>query len=379
VQFRSLPKHPDVRLSILGFGCMRLPILDRDMSRVDEPMAAALARKAIDAGVNFFDTAYPYHNGNSERFVGRLLKGGLRDRVFLQTKLPVWLVKQETDWERLLEEQLTRLETDHVDSYLLHALSSDRWETVMKLGGLQAMERARADGRIKYIGFSFHGSPDSFTEIINAFDWDLCQIQYNFMDEAFQAGTIGLQQAAARRIGVIAMEPLRGGLLAADGPPEVQAIWRNAPPAAPADRALRWVWNRQEVVSALSGMNAERQLDENLASVDRAAAGGMPVAEAEAIAAVRDIYQQRMKVECTTCGYCVPCPSGVAIPDVFSAYNTSTMFDAKSSASMVYRFWVMSGGHGADACIHCGDCEPKCPQHIPIADRLEEAHRHLVG
>jgi uncharacterized protein len=379
VQFRSLPKHPDVRLSILGFGCMRLPILDRDMSRVDEPLAEALARKAIDAGVNFFDTAYPYHNGNSERFVGRLLKGGLRNRVFLQTKLPVWLVKEEADWERLLEEQLTRLQTDHVDSYLLHALSSDRWETVTKLGGLKAMERARADGRIKHIGFSFHGSPDSFTEIVNAFDWDLCQIQYNFMDEAFQAGTIGLQQAAARRIGVIAMEPLRGGLLAADGPAEVQEMWRNAPPAAPADRALRWVWNHPEVVSALSGMNADRQLDENLASVGRAAAGGMSDAEAEAIAGVRDIYQRRMKVECTTCGYCVPCPSGVAIPDVFSAYNTSTMFDAKSSASMVYRFWVMSGGHGADACIHCGDCEPKCPQHIQIADRLEEAHRHLVG
>jgi uncharacterized protein len=379
VQFRSLPKHAGVRLSILGFGCMRLPILDRDMSRVDEPQAEALARQAIDAGVNFFDTAYPYHNGNSERFVGRLLKGGLRDRVFLQTKLPVWLVKEEADWERLLEEQLTRLQTDHVDSYLFHALSSDRWETVTRLGGLKAMERARADGRIKYIGFSFHGSPDSFTEIVNAFDWDLCQIQYNFMDEAFQAGTLGLQQAAARRIGVIAMEPLRGGLLAADGPAEVQEIWRNAPPAPPADRALRWVWNHTEVVSALSGMNARQQLDENLASVERAAAGGMSDAEAQAIAAVRDIYQKRMKVECTTCGYCVPCPSGVAIPDVFSAYNTSTMFDAKSSASMVYRFWVMSGGHGADACIHCGDCEPKCPQHIQIADRLEEAHRHLVG
>ncbi len=358
---------------------MRLPTVERDTARIDEERAEGLIRTAVDAGVNYLDTAYPYHGGNSEPFVGRVLRRGLRPRVHLATKLPTWLVKTEADWERLLDEQLRRLDTDDIDFYLLHGLSAERWETVVRLRGMAALESAKADGRIRFIGFSFHGSPDAFTAIVDGYDWDFAQIQYNFMDEGYQAGTAGLVRAAGRRVGIIAMEPLRGGVLAAQGPAAVQAIWARAPEHhSPANRALRWVWNHAEVVSALSGMNTQQQLADNLTSAAIAAAGAMGAEELRLVAEVRDHYRSRMKVDCTTCGYCLPCPSGVAIPDVFSTYNSSTMFDARQSAAMVYRFWVAANGHGGDACLQCGECEPKCPQHITIADKLQEAHAHLT-
>jgi predicted aldo/keto reductase-like oxidoreductase len=359
---------------------MRLPVVDHDLSRIDEEAASRLIRTAIDAGVNYFDTAYPYHGGNSELFLGKALQGALRERVFLATKFPTWLAKTEGDWERLLDEQLTRLDTDRIDFYLLHGLSAERWEVVGRLQGLPAMERARADGRIRYLGFSFHGSPTAFTQIVDGYDWDFTQIQFNYMDEEYQAGTAGLLHAAERRVGVIAMEPLRGGMLAAEGPEPVQQIWSRASERrAPADRALRWVWNHPQVVCALSGMNSGQQLAENLASAASAASGTMTPEELTLIGEVREYYRSRMRVACTTCGYCVPCPAGVAIPDVFSAYNTATMFDAKHTAAMVYRMWTMGSGRGADKCLQCGECEPKCPQEIAIPDKLEEAHRHLVG
>jgi uncharacterized protein len=379
VQYRSLPKHPDVPLPILGFGCMRLPVVDRDPGRIDEPAAASLIRSAIDQGVTYLDTAYPYHNGESERFLGRLLEGGLRERVQLATKLPTWLLQTEADFDRLLDEQLERLRTPAVDFYMLHGLSAERWDLVARLNGMRALERARADGRIRYIGFSFHASADEFIRIADAYDWDFCQIQYNFMDEEYQAGTVGLRHAASRRIGVFAMEPLRGGALAVEGPDAVTALWaRAAAPRPPADWALRWVWNHPEVTLALSGMNAPGQLAENLAAARAAGAQSMTAEELALVADVRDVFRAKIKVNCTTCGYCLPCPSGVSIPDVFSAYNTSAMFDAREKASAVYRLWTMGGGHGADQCAHCGECEPKCPQHIAIQDRLDEAHAHLV-
>jgi predicted aldo/keto reductase-like oxidoreductase len=358
---------------------MRLPVVNRDPARIDEERAASLIRSAISRGVTYLDTAYPYHDGHSEPFVGRLLSGGLRDRVQIATKLPTWLMKTEADFERLLDEQLQRLETDRIDFYMFHALGAERWEIVQRLRGLDAFERARADGRIRHIGFSFHGSPDAFATIVDAYDWDFCQIQYNFMDEEYQAGTAGLRRAAARRIGVFAMEPLRGGLLAARGPETVDAIWaRSAVKRSPADWALRWVWNHPEVVTALSGMNAPEQLDGNIAAAQAAQAGAMTADELSLVAEVRDLFRARMKVNCTTCGYCLPCPNGVSIPDVFSSYNTSAMFGALRQASTVYRMYVMSGGHGADQCARCGECEPKCPQQIPIQDKLEEAHAHLT-
>jgi predicted aldo/keto reductase-like oxidoreductase len=380
VQHRRLPKHPDVSLPILGFGCMRLPTLGRDSGRLDEARASALIESAVAQGVTYLDAGYPYHGGQCEPFLGRLLEGGLRRRVQLATKLPTWLVKAEPDFERLLDEQLARLRTSTIDFYMLHGLSGERWDLVQRLRGLPALERARADGRIRHIGFSFHGSPGSFVTIADGYDWDFCQIQYNFVDEDYQAGTAGLRHAAGRRIAVFAMEPLRGGSLAVEGPDAVAAIWaRAAQPRSPAEWALRWVWNHPGVTLALSGMNTPEQLEENVRVAGSARAGAMTAGELALVAGVRDVFHARTRVNCTTCGYCLPCPNGVSIPDVFSAYNTSAMFDAREKASAVYRLWTVAGGHGADRCAQCGECEPKCPQQIPIQGRLEEAHAHLVG
>ncbi len=378
MKYRTFPKMPDLPVSVLGFGCMRLPVLEGDPTRIDEGRATSLLRAAIDGGVNYVDTAYPYHGGQSEPFVGRALKDGYRARVQLATKCPTWAVQAEADWERYLDEQLGRLQTDRVDFYLLHALSGERWETVKRFDGLGALERAKADGRIAHAGFSFHGSPDAFAEIVEGYDWDFCQIQFNLLDVDFQAGCDGLRLAASRRIGVIAMEPLRGGLLAGEQPVPVREIYASAGRRwSSAEWAWRWVWHHSDVVTALSGMNTEQQLRENLAVASAAEAGGMDKGDLAAADSVRRFYAGRMTVPCTTCGYCTPCPNGVAIPDVFAMTNTAAMFDARDRISRLYKGMLVAGGRGADACIECGECEPKCPQAIPIPDALAEAHALL--
>ena len=378
MQYRTLPKIPALPLSILSFGCMRLPVLDGDPARIDEARATRLLHGAIEGGVNYVDTAYPYHGGQSEPFLGRALKGGYRRRVQLATKCPTWLVKSESDWERFLDEQLKRLDADTVDFYLFHALNGERWETVTSLGGLHALERARSDGRIAQVGFSFHGSPDAFAEIVDGYEWDFCQIQCNFLDVEYQAGLAGLRIAASRGVGVIAMEPLRGGFLAAEPPAPVRDIWaRSGRPWSPAEWAWRWVWHHPEVVTALSGMNTEEQLRENLAVADVAASGALSGAELALAAEVRRYYLGRMKVQCTTCGYCLPCPAGVAIPDVLSIYNTTAMFDSREATSQLYKAFLVARGMAADVCTECGECAPKCPQDIPIPEVLREAHKLL--
>ncbi len=379
MQYRSFPRIPELSVSILGFGCMRLPILDGNATRIDEPLALRLLGQALDAGVNFVDTAYPYHGGNSEVFVGRALRVLGRDRVILATKSPVWLVKDPSDWDRLLAEQQARLGVDMVDFYLLHSLGGEGWRNAKALGAIEFLERARASGRIRHAGFSFHGSPDAFEAILDDYDWEFCQVQYNFLDDGYQAGTRGVRYAASKGVGVIAMEPLRGGALARV-PREVAALFAaHGGNRTPAQWALGWVWDQPEIVTALSGMNAEAQVQENVAAARDARPGVMMPADAALFERVRVFYRQRMKVACTTCGYCQPCPAGVAIPDVLSAYNTSAMFDARRQASMVYRMFVMGHGHGADLCTECGECEPKCPQGIPIVETLKAAHAHLTA
>ena len=378
MQYRSFPRIPGLPISVLGFGCMRLPVVDGDPVRIDEDRATRLLRDAIDQGVNYVDTAYPYHAGQSEPFVGRALGDGYRERVQLATKCPTFFVKAEADWERFLDEQLRRLDTDVLDFYLLHGLSTDRWETVTRLGGLRMLDRARRDGRIRHAGFSFHGSPDNFAEVIAAYDWEFCQIQLNLLDTELQAGVAGMRLAASRGVGVIVMEPLRGGTLAAKQPEAVEAIWARSGRAwSPAEWAWRWVWHHPEVVTALSGMNAASQLRENVAVAGAAAAGGLSDAELELADEVRQHYRERMAVPCTTCGYCQPCPSGVAIPDVFGLANTVAMFGSRAASSAAYKGIWVARGVGADACTECGECEPKCPQFIPIRDALREAHELL--
>lgn len=377
--YRTFPRIPGLEISTLGFGCMRLPTIREDPARIDEEAATRLVHHAIDGGVNYVDTAFPYHGGESERFLGRALTAGYRHRVQLATKLPVWLVKKASDWESLLDEQLRRLATDHIDFYLLHALNAERWETVRRLDGMRALERARGDGRIGHIGFSFHGPLDVFKTIIDAFAWEYCQIQYNFLDEGYQAGTEGLRHAAERGVGVIVMEPLRGGALTR-APQPVQRLWDQSGRGwTPAEWALRWVWDHPEVVTLLSGMNAMDQVQENLSVASSAQAGALEAADHEIVRQVRAWYQARWRVQCTTCGYCLPCPNGVAIPDVLSLYNAAAMFDTREVPRSIYERLFLSSGSGADSCTQCGECETKCPQGIAISQMLQEAHHHLMG
>jgi uncharacterized protein len=387
----------DWRPSALGFGCMRLPILDDDPARIDEPEAARMLRTAIDRGVNYVDTAYSYHRGTSESFVGRALRGGYREKVRLATKLPSWLIQAPGDFDRYLDEQLERLCTGTIDFYLLHGLGRERWHNLRDLGVLAWAKRAMSEGRFRHLGFSFHDSLDAFREIVDAYNgWTFCQIQYNYMDEDYQAGVKGLRYAAQRGLAVVVMEPLRGGMLAQNIPPAVQALWRAGatllPSTAqgashagalqgqrtPADWALQWVWNQPEVSLALSGMNTLWQVEENVASADRSGPGTLTSNELALIGRVKQAYRALCPIPCTDCRYCQPCPNGVAISRVFAIYNEAIMFDAVERSRMVYEQW-MREEERADCCLQCGECESACPQGIEIIEWLKKAHEMLCS
>lgn len=362
--------------SALGFGMMRLPILENDPGRIDEPLATQMLHYAIDHGVNYVDTAYGYHRGNSEAFVGRALQGGYREKVRLATKLPCWLVKEQDDFDRYLDEQLQRLQSEKVDFYLLHALNQESWQRMRDLRILERAERALADGRIGAIGFSFHDRYEVFQEIIDAYDgWTFCQIQYNYMDEENQAGRRGLEYAAGKGLGVVVMEPVRGGQLA-NPPPAIQELWDSAPrQRSPAEWALQWVWNHPEVSLLLSGMSTMEQVRENIASAERSGPGTLSVEELALIARVRDMYRRLAPIPCTGCEYCQPCPSGVKIPRIFEIYNEAIMYGTPEQARMFYG-WLKEEER-ADRCAACGECEDKCPQDIAITEWLDRVHQAL--
>ena len=359
----------DWQASALGFGCMRFPTLDGDYAKIAEPEATRMLHLAIEHGVNYLDTAYPYHGGNGELFVGRALKNGYRKRVRLATKMPCWLVETAADFDKYLNEQLGKLQTDHIDFYLLHALSGERWPQVRDLGVLEWAERAIADGRIGHIGFSFHDKYAVFQEIIDAYDgWTFCQIQYNYMDVKEQAGIRGLQYAAARGLAVVIMEPLLGGRLA--NPPEaVQEIWDAAPTRrAPADWGLRWLWNQAEVSVVLSGMSAMQHVTENIASAENARINSLTEPELALIDRVRTKYQEICPVPCTRCEYCLPCPNEVNIPRLFELLNHGVMYNELERARKQYQ--ELPETTRADMCIQCLQCESLCPQGIPISEWL---------
>lgn len=374
--YRNFGKTGEV-VSNLGFGCMRLPIVDQQEEKIEEKLATQMLRYAIDHGVNYIDTAYPYHKGMSEPFLGEALKDGYRDKVFIATKLPSWEVQNKQDCERILNEQLNRLQTEYIDFYLLHALKKDWWEKLKNRGGLEFLDRAIEDGRIRYAGFSFHDELDQFKTIVDEYDWSFCQIQYNFMDEDIQAGSEGLKYAAEKNLGIVIMEPLRGGNLARRVPEDIKVIWDKAPDKrSPAEWALRWVWNHPEVSVVLSGMTTPDQVTENCRIAASARPNHLSEMELDIIEEVKLQYRQRIKVDCTACGYCMPCPNGVNIPRIFSVYNDRFIFGEKRWSHLMYTF-ASNAGEQASNCIECGECEEVCPQSIAIIKSLKKCHEVL--
>lgn len=377
MQYRKFGKL-NFKVSALGFGTMRMPILDKDSSKINEPEATRILRYAIDQGVNYVDTAYRYHMGNSEPFVGRALQDGYREKVNLATKLPCWLVEQPEDFDRFLNEQLERLQTDHIDFYLLHSLNKKHWTKIHELGVLDWLKKAKASGHIRYAGFSFHDTVSTFKQIIDASDdWDFCQIQYNYMDIERQAGTEGLKYAASRGIPVVIMEPLLGGRLV-DPPEPVQEIFDRAPvKRSAADWGLQWLWDQPEIAVVLSGMNNMQQVEENLRSAEGSRIGSLTEEDQKIIACVREKYQELSPIPCTRCEYCLPCPNEINIPQILSQFNSGKMYNKPDIARAMYKIFNPEGQRAED-CIACQVCETRCPQQIPISEWMVRAHNVLA-
>ncbi len=382
--FRKLGKA-NLTVSILGFGCMRLPIkngsgtgadrLDPNKG-IDEEETIKMIHYAIDQGVNYFDTAYPYHGGKSEPLLGKAVNG-YRDKVMIATKLPVWLVKEESDFNKCLDEQMKRLVTDYLDVYLLHGLNRQVWPKMLELKVFKFLDKIRSEGRVRHVGFSFHDDVKIFKEIVDSYDWEICQIQYNFFDENYQAGKEGLTYAASKGLGVVVMEPLRGGKLTDRIPAEVQAIWESAKKKrTPAEWALRWVWNHPEVSTVLSGVSTMGQIIENIRIANEGKPNSLTEKELSIIARVKEVYRKMLKIDCTGCAYCMPCETGVDIPLNFSLYNDMFMFKDPQINIFLYNEMI-SPERRAAACIECGKCEERCPQHLQIQEALKVIHKAL--
>jgi uncharacterized protein len=378
--YRKVPKNGDA-LSLLGFGCMRLPLKGQT---IDEERAIKQIRLAIDNGVNYVDSAPPYHNGESEKVLGKALLDGYREKVKVATKLTSFMLNKAEDMEKMLTLQLQKLQTDHIDYYLLHGLEEFSWSKLQGFNALQFLEKAKTDGKIVNIGFSFHGGRKLFKEIVDAYDWVFCQIQYNFLDEQLQAGTEGLKYAASRKLAVVVMEPLRGGALTSKLPNEVTQLYDSAKvKRSPAEWGLRWVWNHPEVTLALSGMNDEKQVLENIKTAETATPNSLKTDELELMNKVADAYNRLMKIQCTGCQYCMPCPSGVNIPANFKIYNDYFMFGDEQQTRFMYALMLKGGlnREKADAtlCKDCKQCIERCPQHIVIPERLKELENEIGG
>lgn len=382
--YRKLGKT-GIEVSILGFGCMRLPMkngtgsaadrFDPDKS-IDEEKAIQLIRYAKTQGVNYFDTAYPYHGGKSEPLLGKAVQG-CRKEVLIATKLPAWMVKAPEDFEKFLNEQLQRLQTSYVDFYLLHGLGRQTWPKMKDLGALRFLDRIISDGRACFAGFSFHDEVKIFKEIVDAYDWAVCQIQYNYLDRNYQAGTEGLEYAESKNMGLVIMEPLRGGRLAEQIPEKIQAIWDSARVKRSAPEwALRWVWNHPQVSTALSGMNTMAQLEENLRIAEEGRANSLSSEELALIDQVTETYRKMFPIDCTACSYCLPCPQGVNIPHNFRLYNDLHVFQDPKINYILYN-QMTSPEQRASNCAECGECEERCPQHIKIAEQLKKVHSAL--
>jgi len=371
-----------LKVSPLGFGCMRFPVLDNDNSRIDEESAMEMVHYAIDHGVNYFDTAYPYHGfdfskgGASEPFLAKALKNGYREKVYVATKLPSWLVETREDMDRFLNEQLERLETEYIDFYLLHALDQISWKKLLDLGILEFLNSALEAGKIRFAGFSYHDEIDLFKEIVDAYEWSFCQIQYNYMDEEYQAGTAGLEYAAAKGLAVVAMEPLRGGTLVNGIPTAVQKVLeRAAPDRTVVGWAFEWLWKHPEVALVLSGMSHLDHVKENLQLAAEHSQKEWAKKDETALQSAIGMIRGLKRVDCTACNYCMPCPEGVNIPRNFALFNDHHMLQDPAAKFRYQR--LLSDTAKASNCIQCGLCEPQCPQAIPIRAELQHVDELL--
>lgn len=361
-----------IETSLLGFGCMRFPVTAE--GKIDEPEAERMLDKAIAAGVNYIDTAYPYHNGDSEPFVGRVLKKYDRHSFYLATKLPCWNVSKKEDAERIFEEQLTRLQTDYIDFYLMHALSGDSFRKMAELGVVEVLERLKAEGRIKYLGFSFHDSYEAFEEILCYRDWDFCQIQLNYMDAESQAGLKGYRLTEERNVPLVIMEPVKGGSLAAFAEDITGKFRALDPEASVASYALRWVGSLPNVKVILSGMSTMEQVEDNLKTFTDFRS--LSDEETKTIDDIVALIRSRVQNGCTACRYCMPCPAGVDIPGNFRVWNTYHMYQ---NYNMVKNSWEKNLGDEKQAknCIKCGKCEKACPQKPHIREDLEKVQTDM--
>ena len=358
-------------ISQLGYGCMRFT---RKGSGIDYEKAEREVLLAIEQGVNYFDTAYIYPG--SEECLGRILaENHCREKVYIATKLPQYLLRTAAAVEKTFREELERLRTDYIDYYLMHMFTDySQWERLQALGIEDWIARKKAEGSIRSIGFSFHGDTQMFLKILNAYDWDFCQIQYNYLDEHTQAGRVGLQAAAKKGIPVIIMEPLRGGKLV-NLPEKAKKVLKNY---TPAELGLRWLWNQPEVTCVLSGMNSEEMVKENIRVASEAQPGHLTGEDLEMVETIKGIIREQEKVGCTGCRYCMPCPKGVDIPGIFHYYNLMYM-EKKAPARFEFarNVGLRKEPGFATQCVGCGLCEKHCPQHLPIRQKLKEADRDL--
>ncbi len=390
MQYRTMPNSTE-KLSVLGFGCMRLPtplgvrksLIGSALSAIDRDKATKQIRYAIDQGVNYIDTAYMYHLGTSESFLGEyVLKDGYREKVNIATKLPCMMINKREGMDDIFAKQLAKLQVDYIDYYLLHSLDGNLWSKMISLGITDFMDDIKKQGRIRHMGFSFHGTREDFKKIADGYDWEFTQVQFNILDEHFQAGIEGIEYAHSKGMGVIVMEPLRGGALAGKIPNDVKKIYDSAPiKRSPADWALRWVWNHPEVTVVLSGMNNEENIRENIKTASESFPNSMSQSEMNVIENVRKAYS--MQVGCTGCAYCMPCPAGIDIPDAFKSLNNYHLF-SKTGARMNH---MSNAGirtedgkpHWTSACQNCGQCEKKCPQGIKVRGVFKHVQKDLEG
>ncbi len=381
MKYRKLVKNGE-DISLLGYGCMRLPTKG---TSINKELAFSQMKLAFDSGVNYYDTAYLYHAGKSEVVLGEFVKKyNIREKIYIADKLPTFIINKESQIEKIFNTQLKRLDTEYIDYYLMHMLSSLKdWEKLKDLGILEFIKNKKESGEIKHIGFSFHGQPEEFIKILEDYKWEFCQIQLNYLDETYQAGVAGLKRAEELDIGVVAMEPLRGGSLAKNAPDKVKEIFSKYPEKhSSAYWALRFVMNFSGIKTVLSGMNVTEHIIDNVNVASSTEPNSMSEKEKNIIDQVKFVYNELMKVTCTGCNYCMPCPFGVDIPGTFSEYNNMYYFNTGNAFGRFQYAGKCSGmlggsKSGADLCTNCGKCKKHCPQNIDIPTKLKEAHKKL--